>query len=215
VVGVVDELWLNKTTSPQRQVRAQFDDETLTVYQAFPPHIADAAVDAGTFVSPFKLDRMTWIKPSFLWMMYRSGYATTPGQERILAVRVTRAGFEQGLAEACLSHYDPDIYPSHNDWLDRKRTTSVRVQWDPERTLRLEPLPWRTIQIGISGTAVRDYVTKWIHSITDVTQTAHDLRELLREGDLATARDELPSEEPYPLPPVAALAVGIRPLGVT
>jgi hypothetical protein len=29
----------------------------------------------------------TWVKPSFLWMMYRSGWATTPGQERILPAR--------------------------------------------------------------------------------------------------------------------------------
>ncbi|WP_422570328.1 DUF4291 family protein, partial [Erwinia billingiae] len=29
---------------------------------------------------------MTWIKPSFLWMMYRSGWGMKdPGQKRILA----------------------------------------------------------------------------------------------------------------------------------
>ncbi|WP_141653813.1 DUF4291 family protein, partial [Erwinia billingiae] len=29
----------------------------------------------GTFASPpFSMTRMTWIKPSFLWMMYRSGW---------------------------------------------------------------------------------------------------------------------------------------------
>jgi hypothetical protein len=59
--------------TPERQVRAQFTDRTLTVYQAYPSEIADAAVRAGTFVPPFKRERMTWIKPSFLWMMYRSG----------------------------------------------------------------------------------------------------------------------------------------------
>jgi hypothetical protein len=29
-------------------------------------------------VPPFKVDRMTWVKPSFLWMTYRSGWATKP-----------------------------------------------------------------------------------------------------------------------------------------
>jgi hypothetical protein len=37
---------------------------------------------------------MTWIKPSFLWMMYRCGWATKPGQERVLAIQITREGFE-------------------------------------------------------------------------------------------------------------------------
>ena len=54
-----------------RQIRATFDDDTITVYQAYCPEIANAAVAAGTFVAPWSSDRMTWIKPSFLWMMYR------------------------------------------------------------------------------------------------------------------------------------------------
>ncbi len=52
------------------------------------------------------MERMTWIKPSFLWMMYRSGWATKPGQERVLAVELLRSGFEQALSEACLSSFD-------------------------------------------------------------------------------------------------------------
>ena len=66
---------------PYRQVRALFDDETVTVYQAYSSSIAGPAVEAQTFVAPFKTDRMSWIKPSFLWMMYRSGRATTAHKE--------------------------------------------------------------------------------------------------------------------------------------
>jgi hypothetical protein len=64
---------------PARQVRALYDGETITVYQAYPAQIAFPAVRAGKFVPPFKPDRMTWIKPSFRWMMYRCGYATKAG----------------------------------------------------------------------------------------------------------------------------------------
>ena len=53
------------TTPPFRQIRAAFDQSTITVYQAYSPAIADAAVGAGRFVPPFRLERMTWIKPSF------------------------------------------------------------------------------------------------------------------------------------------------------
>jgi len=67
-----------------RLVRATFDSRTVTVYQAYSPEIADAAVQAGTLVPPFSLGRMTWIKPSFGWMMHRCGRASKPGQERLL-----------------------------------------------------------------------------------------------------------------------------------
>ncbi|MDE3231051.1 MAG: DUF4291 family protein, partial [Chloroflexota bacterium] len=50
----------------QRDIRADFDERSLVVYQAYRPEIAEAAVRAGRFVAPFSLNRMTWIKPSFL-----------------------------------------------------------------------------------------------------------------------------------------------------
>lgn len=77
-----------------RQIRACYTDQTIIVYQAYSPEIAEPALSAGRFVPPFKRDRMTWIKPSFLWMMYRCGWATKPGQERLLAIEMTRDGFE-------------------------------------------------------------------------------------------------------------------------
>lgn len=79
-------------TVPERQIRALFTASTVTVYQAYSPEIADRALAAGTFVPPFKLGRMTWIKPSFLWMMHPK-----PGQERVLAIQITRDGFESPL----------------------------------------------------------------------------------------------------------------------
>jgi hypothetical protein len=78
--------------------------------------IAESALAAGTFVAPFRRERMTWIKPSFLWMMYRCGWASKPGQERILAVTITRSGFEWALAHACLSHYEPKLFPDRQAW---------------------------------------------------------------------------------------------------
>lgn len=83
---------------PVRQIRAVYSTESITVYQAYSPAIAEAALAAGRFVPPFRRDRMTWVKPSFLWMMYRCGWATKPGQERVLAVQISRTGFEWALA---------------------------------------------------------------------------------------------------------------------
>jgi hypothetical protein len=193
---------------PLRQVRAQFTDRTLTVYQAYDAAIAVPAAEAGRFVPPFKLDRMTWIKPSFRWMMYRCGWGTKPGQERVLAVEITRAGFEWALENACLSHYVPDLYPDREAWQERLRASPVRVQWDPERSVRLAPLPHRSLQVGLSGVAMRRYVDEWVVGITDVTGLAHRVHDLVRQGRDAEATAALPPESAYPLPPAAGDAVG-------
>ena len=85
------------------EIRADYDRSTIVVYQAYSPAIADPAVAAQRFVEPFSLHRMTWIKPSFLWMMERSNWARKPGQERVLAVRITREGWETALSQAVLT----------------------------------------------------------------------------------------------------------------
>jgi len=144
-----------------RQIRARYSADTITVYQAYSPQIGAPAVAAGWFVAPFKRDRMTWIKPSFLWMMYRCGWATKPGQEHVLAVEITRAGFEWALARACLSHYDRQLYENKADWSRQLKTSPARVQWDPERSLQLQALPYRSLQLGLSGEAVDRYVDEW------------------------------------------------------
>lgn len=185
---------------PYRQIRAGYDAHTITVYQAFGPQIVEAAVAAGTFVAPFSMSRMTWIKPSFLWMMYRSGWASKPGQERVVAVRITREGFEAILESACLTHFEPGTHRDRDAWRAELDATEARVQWDPERTMTGTPLPHRSLQIGLSGHLVARYVNDWITSINDIT----DQLPAIRAG-----RAPLPSERPYPLPEEIAARVGI------
>jgi hypothetical protein len=52
--------------TPYRQIRASYDDRTVTVYQAYSASIAKAAVASQKLhASPdFSFRRMTWIKPS-------------------------------------------------------------------------------------------------------------------------------------------------------
>ena len=198
-------------TVPYRQVRARYTADTVTVYQAYSPEIAGPALAAGRFVPPFKPDRMTWIKPSFLWMMYRCGWASKPGQERVLAVDITRTGLEWALSRACLSHYDRDLYADRGTWGERLRTCPVRVQWDPERSLRLAPLEHRSLQVGLGGEAAARYVDEWIVGLADVTNLAHRVRDLVRAGDDDAARAALPPERPYPLPADVAAVIGATP----
>lgn len=191
-------------------MRAWHTDDTIRVYQAYPPPIADAALKAGTFVPPFKRERMTWIKPSFLWMAYRCGYASKPGQERVLAVDITREGFHWALAHAALSHFVPTVHGHHDAWASAVQKSPVRVQWDPERDLHHRPLGHRSIQVGLRGEAVRRYVEEWIAAITDVTDVMRTVGELVSSGRDGEAAALLPAEHPYPLPDdvVAPLGVG-------
>jgi hypothetical protein len=195
-------------TVPAHQVRALYTTDTITVYQAYPPEIALASLAAGRFVAPFKRNRMTWVKPSFLWMMYRCGWASKPGQERVLAVEITRSGFEWALARACLSQFDHGQHLDREAWSQRLRASPVRVQWDPERSLQLGPLPHRSLQVGLCGEAVIRYVDEWSVTLTDVTPVACQIRDLLRVGDKSAAVRLLPAEHPYPLPPAIAAVIG-------
>ena len=182
-----------------REVRAEFDGASITVYQAYAPHIAEPAAARQTLRVPgFKTDRMTWVKPSFLWMMYRSGWATKPGQERVLKIAITREGFEWALANGCLSHFDADLHASHEAWKHALATAHVRIQWDPDRDLRLERRERRAIQVGLSGPAVDRYVDEWVTAITDVTDLCRAVKSAVDRGDLPEARALLPEERVYP-----------------
>ncbi|AEV88932.1 hypothetical protein ACWT_7923 [Actinoplanes sp. SE50] len=181
------------------EIRAVYDEHTITVYQAYSPAIAVPAVRAGRFVPPFKRERMTWIKPSFLWMMYRCGWATKEGQEHVLAVSITREGFEWALTNAVHSSYVRGEYPSRDDWQRELRRAPARVQWDPERDLRLRALPYRSLQLGLGGEAAIRYADEWITGISDVTDRVREIRGLLDAGQDARAAELLPPEHPYPV----------------
>jgi hypothetical protein len=73
------------------------------------------------------------------------------------------------------------------------------VQWDPERDLHLQPLPHRSLQLGLADEASRLYADEWIVSIADITPLAHMIHAHVRDGELDVARQLLPHERPYPV----------------
>jgi len=183
---------------PQHEIRALHTASTITVYQAYAPSIGLPAARDGRFPAGWKRDRMTWIKPSFLWMMYRCGWGEKEGQETVLAVEISREGFVWALRNACLSHYVPGLHTDQADWKRQLRRSPARVQWDPERDLRLQPLPYRSLQLGLSGEAVERYADEWIVSVSDVTPLAHEIHALVRAGDTDVAAELLPRERLFP-----------------
>ena len=193
-----------------RQVRADFNRDSIVVYQAYPPRIADPALKAGTFVAPFSFQRMTWIKPSFLWLMGRSNWGQKAGQERILAVRITRAGWETALSQAVLTAYEPTSHRSPATWDDDFQAARVHVQWDPERTFRGAQIDDGSIQVGLSRHIIEAFVSQWIIRLTDITQTARKIRSLRDRGRHREARRLLPPERVYPVPEALHRRLGIR-----
>ncbi|GHV23695.1 hypothetical protein FACS1894174_09750 [Bacteroidia bacterium] len=188
------------------EIRAVFDDNSIIVYQAYRKEIALPAIENQKFVSPFKMDRMTWIKPSFLWMMFRSGWATKEDQECILSIKMKRDGFDWAIKNGCLSHFDKTIYGSEQEWRTKMGTSSVRIQWDPEKDIYLNNLPYRSIQIGLSGIAVKKYVDEWIISIKDITNDCKILHDMINQKRIDEVKELLPHEKIYPQSPFSTLS---------
>lgn len=191
------------------EIRADYDGRSIVVYQAYGAAIGLAALAQKRFVPPFSLQRMTWIKPSYLWLMERSNWGLKPGQEMILAVRITRQGWEEALSHAVLTSYDSRVYRDYDDWQAQFEQATVHVQWDPERTLRGKKLSARSIQVGLSRHIIEKYVNDWTLDILDYTPLTHKIYNLLQAGQEAKARRFLPGERVYPLDPVLARRLGM------
>ncbi|WP_344639382.1 DUF4291 domain-containing protein [Kitasatospora cystarginea] len=182
-----------------REIRADHDAHSIALYQAYAPTIAEPAVAAGRFVPPFSRGRMTWIKPSFRWLMHRSNWARKPGQERVLEVRITRDGWERALAAATLTTAGPAAVAK----------AAVHVQWDPERSLSGAALNHYSIQVGIGRGVIDELVDEWTVSITDLTPRVRKIADLVRSGRTAQATRLLPPERRYPLDPSLARRLGM------
>lgn len=181
------------------EIRADFDRDTIVIYQAYSPAIADAALKAGRFVPPFSFHRMTWIKPSFLWLMHRSNWGQKSGQERILAVRNKRSGWEKALSLATLTSFVPGLFSTPDAWAEQFAAATVHLQWDPERTLRGAGLPYYSIQVGLSRHIIRTFVEEWTVHIEDYTARVRKIHELIQSGKADKARRQLPPERVYPV----------------
>ena len=183
----------------EHEIRADYDRDTLAIYQAYSPAIADAALEAGRFVSPFSFHRMTWIKPSFLWLMHRSNWGLKSGQERILCVRVKHTGWESALSQAVLTSFEPRVFASREEWAEQFTAARVHLQWDPERSLRGAGLPYGSIQVGLSRHVIREYADEWVVRIEDYTPRVRKIYDLLQSGQADKARRLLPPERVYPV----------------
>ena len=186
--------------------RAEFDDEGVYFYQAYCDEIANHALRHGRLGGPsWGSIRMTWIKPSFAWMLYRSGYGHKPGQTRVLKIKLSHVAVAEILRRCTLAvsnrrrtakskscDFDRAEEEPQKCSTSAERSSiqvrchgpgSGRVQWDPERDLYAregrEPrrlLRDRAIQIGVAG-AVSEFYVEQMLSVEEVTDLAHEIGE--------------------------------------
>jgi len=190
-----------------KKIFANFDLEGIFVYQAFKPEIAEEALRLGTFGKGFNLERMTWIKPSFGWMLYRSGYGTKHRQERILKIKLSHAGFQAILFQGVPTVFDRNLFATELDWQKALNQGDVRYQWDPDRNLRLHKLERRAIQLGIRGKTVQNYVHQWIIGIEDVTALAQQIHNAITHQ--MSELPLVPEERVYEVSPEIAKILGL------
>jgi hypothetical protein len=60
-------------------------------------------------------------------------------------------------------------------------------------------LPYRSIQIGLTGIAVEKYLTEWITDIEDITASCKNIHHLINTEKAAQTMDLLPDERFYPI----------------
>jgi hypothetical protein len=197
------ELW----PATGRVILAQYDASSVTVYQAYSPTTGHFAAENGYFGRGFSLQRMTWIKPSFLWMMYRSDWGRRSRQEVVLAIRLHREAFDEILSSAVHSHFDAEIYPDQEAWKTQQAASQVLLQWDPDRSPSGEGLSRRAIQLGLRGESTVNYSREWIIDIEDISALVAEQREHALLGDheaLMTPREEI-----YPVSGESAARIGV------
>ncbi len=165
-----------------RHILAQYDSETIIVYQAFSPSRGRYAVDHGIFGGDFSYSRMSWIKSNFLWIMFRSGWGTKEGQEVILAVRLSRAFFDSLLAQAVPSSWDPDRFATEREWSAAVRRSCVRLQWDPDHHPSGPALERRAIQLGLRGAALEAFGRRELLEVMDISKFVGEQRERFSFG---------------------------------
>lgn len=178
-----------------RHILAQYDDETVIVYQAYRLATGRYAIEHGTFGEGFSYSRMSWVKPNFLWMMYRSGWGTKENQEVTVALRIHRVFFDSLLAAAVPSTWDRELFANQEDWSRAVTRSSVRLQWDPDHHPSGAKLKRRAIQLGLRGEVLEAFGRRELVEVIDLSEFVAEQRANRASGGVTALRT--PRERVY------------------
>ena len=186
-----------ETNWPQSgyHIMAQYNKEEIIVYQSYKKSIGDFAVKHQYFGGEFSMDRMTWVKPNFLWMMFRNGWGTKTDQESVIAIHLKLKAFEKYLTNAVYSSFDAGQNISYDDWHESLKNSSVRLQWDPDHNPYGTKLERRAIQIGLRNEFAKSFTNEDILLIEDISTFVKEQHQHVLNKNL----DQLiiPLEKPF------------------
>lgn len=176
---------LKRLPKEGKQIIGQIERDNIIVYQAFNPNISEYALKNQKFGGEYySFTRMSWIKPGFLWMMYRAGWASKEHQQNILAITLPMKHFKTILNEATISSYDSEIFSSNEEWKSELEKTEVRLQWDPDHDPYGKKQERKAIQLGMKGVILKKFCTEWIVKIEDVTDFVKEEYEKVKANTL-------------------------------
>lgn len=168
-----------------QNILGQQKEDKILVYQAFNHQIADYAVQNQKFGgSSYSFSRMTWIKPNFLWMMYRCGWAEKTNQERVLGIWINKEGFTQILKEAVYSSYKPKVYETRENWKAELSLKNVRLQWDPDHDIYGKKQARRAVQLGLKNEFIQKFNQNMIKEIVDLTNFVRSQKMKIDKGEI-------------------------------
>jgi len=177
-----------------RRVLATFDDRRVVVWQAHRPDVADAAIREQRFGGgSWRTDRVTRMRLSLPSLLARCSWGLRGGRERILAVSVSRAGFDAILRQAVPAEFEPDVYPTKAAWHLATRFANVSITWHPDRGPDGAPLERLTPRFGLRDHALAAFTERWVVGVEDWTAWVADHR--ARPG----AALPVPVLAPYPV----------------
>ncbi|KAJ3433221.1 hypothetical protein M0813_08827 [Anaeramoeba flamelloides] len=164
-------------------ILANYDEDSIIVYQAFKPSIGKYAIKNQTFKGcpDYSYTRMTWIKTEYLWMNHRSGWSTKKNQEITLALRVSHEGFLKILSLAFPGHFYATSTRFENEEQFRKllkesrnNPSQVRLQWDPAWSVTDNKIGTRrAIQLGLKGEIAKEFIEDYVTEIINITPLVH------------------------------------------
>ncbi|RZJ36847.1 MAG: DUF4291 domain-containing protein [Chryseobacterium sp.] len=177
-------------------ILGQQTDEFIVVYQAYNKQIAEYATSNQKLGgNHFSYNRMSWIKPNFLWMMYRCGWAEKENQENVIAIWIKKSDFETILDNAVYSSFQENIYQSREQWQSELEQNEVRLQWDPDHDPFGNKQERRAIQLGLKGNILKTFGEEMIQKIENITDFVKTQKQFVSKNEIENLI--VPTEKPY------------------
>jgi hypothetical protein len=193
-----------------QQIIGYQNETSIVVYQAYKKSIAEFAVLNQILGGPeFSYNRMSWIKPNFLWMMFRCGWAEKENQDVVLAITISKTFFIEVLHNAAISSFSSGLHDNYEEWRRDLRLKQARLQWDPDHDPFGNKLPRRAIQLGLQGELLEKFGKSEIQNIKDITPFVRLQKNLLDSGQ--TQILTIPYETVFEISdPLLSNRIGIR-----